>query len=195
MKFQYKLIVILVVIGLFGALYTSNRILSKKLDRATNNYKASIEKLHNDNIENQRIYIVTISDLKKQFASEANSIKEDFDIKLKRAISYQNTNLITTNNINTILKDSVINDTINIQYAKYNDSWVDMKLLVIDDSVRLNLVSRDSIVCVVSYDKRNLWEWISGKNKVYRNHIKSFSPYTKVTTNEYIQIVKNNKLK
>lgn len=191
MKLQYKLIALAIVIGLFGALYTSNRILSKKLDRATNNYEASINELTNHNKETVKAYNVTVNELKQYYKKEADAIRKDFDVKLRNAIQFQNVNTITTNEIHTILKDSVIQDSIHIGVLDYSDKWSDIHLTKINDSISMKYVVRDSLEILLHKEQRNLWEWLTFKKQNVVSTVKSANPNTKISYNRIIKIGKN----
>jgi hypothetical protein len=154
-----------------------------------NNYMALVEQLRNDNNNNMRILDLKIGELNNQFPEIKDQLKE-IKIKIKNVETIQNINTTTTNHINTTLRDSVINDSIKVKVATYNDEWIKFSLININDSISTNITTRDSLFIVLHKDPRNLFQFLRGEPKNVRSTIKNYNPNSTITYNRLIKIEK-----
>ena len=186
---KWLLKVMFVVLMFFICLYFGIRVYKEEMKRIQNNYLSSIEQLRNDNKESQRIYELKLNEVKNQFPEIKETLKQ-MDIKLKNVVSVENINTITKTNVNTILRDTLIKDTIQAQVASYKDVWTNFNLIKIQDSVLVKIQTKDSLVCVLNKVPRSFIQWWRREPKLIKNTIKNFNPNSTITYNRFIQISK-----
>ena len=154
-----------------------------------NNYLAALQELKSENKDNMRVLDLKISEVKQQYPEIQKQLK-DMDIKLKNVESLQNVNTVTTNNVNTILRDSTISDTIVAKIANYKDKWIDFHLIQIDDSIKTKIITRDSLFIVLNKKPRSFIEWLQAKPKMVESTVRSYNPNSRITYNRLIKIDK-----
>lgn len=190
LKLNKWIIYLIIVLAIFGAgLYFGIKAYKKEMQRQENNYLAAIEQMRDENKEAQRAYILSLSEIKREFP-EIKQQLTDMDIKLKNVETIQNVNTVTTNHVNTVLRDSTINDTIMAKIASYNDKWIDFRLININDSIRTTIITRDSLFIVLNKVNRNLWQWLRADPREVRSTVKNYNPNSRITYNRLIQIKK-----
>lgn len=181
---NYIFLAVLVAAFICGYWYNS-----KELKRIESNYLAAVQSMQKSNAEQQRIYTLSIDELKSDFPTIKQQLK-DMNIKLKNVRSIENINTETKTIINTVLKDSVVNDTVKLQYAEYTDNWTTFKLIKVEDSIHSTITTKDSLFCVINSQKRSLKQWLKGEPRIYVNTIKNHNPNSKITYNRFIQVEK-----
>jgi hypothetical protein len=179
--------IIALLIGL--GVYFGAKLWRGEMKRMENNYLAAVEQLRSDNKDNMRVLELKVGEIKQQYPEIKQQLK-DMDIKLKNVETIQNVNTTTTNHVNTVLRDSTINDTIVARIASYKDKWLDFKLININDSIRTTIISKDSLFIVLNKVRRNLWQWITAEPKTVRSTVKNYNPNSVVTYNRLIKIDK-----
>jgi hypothetical protein len=182
------LIVLAIIFGI--GFYTAFKIFDAKYKRAENNFQAILMQQDSSNKQSMRELQLTVGEINRNFPELKKQIIDDFSVKLKQVVSVSNANTITTNNINTQIKDSVINDTVKVRVANYRDEWTDFHMLEIRDSVKVSYTVKDSLVTVVHRVPRKLGQWLRGEPKQVVQTIKSYNPNTRLTFNRYITIEK-----
>ena len=190
LKLNKWILYLVIVAAIFGSgLYFGIKAYKSEMKRMENNYLAAIEQLRGDSKEQQRVYELKLSEVKNQFPEIKETLKS-MDIKLKNVVSVENVNTITQTNVNTVLRDTLIRDTIHAQTASYKDLWTDFKLIKIQDSILVKMATKDSLVCVLNRVPRTFKEWIKGDPKQVKNTIKNFNPNSTIIYNRLIQIKK-----
>ena len=194
---KYKLILILIGVGLiiFGSWYIS--YLRGEKQRIEGNYDALIERenvlkegIRYEKTRNDEL-MVKVSSLEltnreiRETQTEMTDNLRNMRIALRKVESYSATNTQTTYNIETTLKDSVIRDTIPVEYIAYHSKWLDLDGYKISDKFNLSIETRDSLVQVVYWEKINGF-WFIRWNKRYSQKITSANPHSKITYSEFI---------
>lgn len=186
-KWLVKLILIIAILGL--GFYFGAKAYRSEMKRIENNYLAALQEIRNDNKEAQRVYELKLNEVKNQFPEIKQTLK-DMDIKLKNVVSVENINTETKTEINTHIRDTILYDTIPAKVATYKDAWTDFKLIEIDNTIKANIMTRDSLVCVLNKVPRTFKEWIKGEPRQVKNTIKNFNPNSKIVYNRLINIDK-----
>ena len=186
-KWLIYVIIIALLIGL--GIYFGAKLWRSEMKRMENNYLAMLQQIRNDNKDNMRVLELKVGEIKQQYPEIQKQLK-DMDIKLKNVETIQNVNTTTTNHVNTVLRDSTINDTIVAKIANYKDKWIDFKLINIQDSIRTTIVTRDSLFIVLNKVRRSFGEWVRAQPKQVKSTVKNYNPHSVVTYNRLIKIDK-----
>lgn len=185
-----KTILIYIIIALALIISTAWFVYSydkKEKQRIENNYLAALEEVRKTNAESQRVFTLGIQEVKQQFP-EIKTTLADMGIKLKNVQAISNVNTETHTSINTLIRDSVVRDSVHVKTARFSDKWTMFSMMENKDSVHVDLQSHDSLVCVLNRIPRTLWQWLRGDPKMVRNDIKNYNPHTKITYNRVIEI-------
>jgi hypothetical protein len=190
LKAKKLIIYVVIILALIGlGLYFGAKLWRGEMKRMENTYLAALEQLRGENKENMRVLQLSVGEVKQQYPEIKQQLK-DMDIKLKNVETVQNVNSVTTNHVNTVLRDSTINDTIVAKIASYKDKWIDFKLINIKDSIRTTIVTKDSIFIALSKVRRNLWQWLTAQPREVTSKVKNYNPNSQITFNRLIKIGK-----
>jgi len=167
-----------------------------EIERVQTNYKVaqdSIKLIKGENnllasrIEAQSL---TMDELKLYYSNIIDDIK-DMKIQLRKVTGVTAYNTETTNNINTVFRDSTVIDTVPIQTLTYSSRWIDLNIVKSGLNASINVVSRDSIVNVIHWNRTGkFWPTRFLTKKVYEQDIKSFNPDSKITFAKWIEVIK-----
>lgn len=106
------------------------------------------------------------NELKKlypEIIAELHNLK----IKPQRVESYSETVIEQNKNISTLLRDSIIYDTIPVKVFNYNDEFYTISGIAVGDTQKVNIQSRDSLIQVVYKGKRyKHWLWIFSRRRL-----------------------------
>ena len=128
-------------------------------------------------------------EIKKVFPQVIKDI-ESLDIKLGRVNNYSNTVIHHEKEIVKELRDSVVLDTIQVKVFDYTDEFYNVTGNILEDSIRMNIVSTDSIIQVVYRGKRpKPWLWFFSPRPL-EQVIQSKNPDSKIIYSKNIQITK-----
>lgn len=134
-----------------------------------------------------------IKEVKSSFPELENSLKSEFNAKLRNAIQYSETKTIVNHTFKTTVKDSFICDTVPVKLFAYNDKWIDFSAFSNDSvfSLEKNIVQ----VPIKQLIHRETWKlkylppWNWGKRKIYQD-IKTDNPYAVIEFARTINFVK-----
>jgi hypothetical protein len=164
----------------------------EEIERLSNNYKVAQgenEKIRGENglmatrLEAQQL---TLQEMRTYYDNLVADVK-DMKIQLRKVTGITAVNTETTNNINTVFRDSTrITDKL-IESLDYSDRWIDLKIEKDGFKALINLVSRDSLVQVVHW-KRKGENWLTrwATPKIYYQDIKSMNPNSRITYSKWI---------
>jgi hypothetical protein len=197
---NYGLIVLVV---LFTALLIESAIQTAKIkkqkteiERVKNNYKVaqdSMKQIKGENnlyasrIEKQDL---TIEELKSYYSNLVADVR-DMKIQLRKVAGITAFNTETTNNINTLFKDSLRIDSVTVQTLSYSDQWFDISIVKEGLKAKINAISRDSLIQVVHWERSGVfWPTRFLTKKVYFQDIKSMNPGSRITYSKWIVPIK-----
>lgn len=186
---KYVIAMIVIVLIIIFSLYFGVKLFRSEMKRVENNYLSTLQELRNENIDNMRVLDLKLSEIKQQYPEIQKQLK-DMDIKIKNVETIQNINTITKTNVNTVLRDTIIQDTSIVKVATYKDVWTDFKLLIIDDSIHSSIQTRDSLFIVLNKYPRTFKEWITAQPKQVRSTVKNYNPNSIIVYNRLIKINK-----
>lgn len=133
----------------------------------------------------------TYNELKKNYDDVVATAKE-LNIKVKRMQSVSTTATETRVNVVTQVRDSIIfRDSItqSIKIFRWNDPWVSIFGELNNDSVGIDVQSRDTIVQIVHRIPHKFW-FIKWGTKAIRQEIVSKNPHTNIVYTDYIELKK-----
>jgi len=147
-------------------------------------------KIQNGNMAVQSdVLVLRLQELKKLFPDQANIIRQ-MGIKINKARQLSSTIYHTEKNIETILQDSVIYDTVQVKVLNYSDQWYDIKGIAVGNSQQLSIKSSDTLVQVVFKGQRvKPWLWIFSPRKL-QQRVSVSNPSSIIRYSELIQIQK-----
>ena len=177
-------------------------LISRELYKSNNDYrriKKSFEtimkELQYTKLENGRLAAkvdvlqLKHSELVKIFPEILDEI-HNLGIKAKRVEYYSETVIKQENTITSRLKDSILTDSSHIQHFKYNDDYYKIKGEIKQDTVKLNIVSNDSLIQIVYRGKRKKpWLWIFSPRPLEQT-IYSKNPNSKIQYQKTIKLSK-----
>lgn len=134
---------------------------------------------------------LTYNELKKNYDDVVATAKE-LNIKVKRMQSVSTTATETRVNVVTQVRDSIIfRDSItqSIKIFRWNDPWVSIFGELNNDSVGIDVQSRDTIVQIVHRIPHKFW-FIKWGTKAIRQEIVSKNPHTNIVYTDYIELKK-----
>jgi hypothetical protein len=165
-------------------------------NRVKHNYEVSISyaklikgenDLYASRIEKQEL---TIQELKSYYSNLVADIA-DMKIQLRKVTGITAFNTETTNNINTLFKDSLRIDSVTIQTLSYSDKWFDISIVKTGLEAKINTISRDSLIQVVHWERSGVfWPTRFLTKKVYYQDIKSMNPNSRITYSKWILPIK-----
>jgi hypothetical protein len=196
MKVNLTILLLIVAMG-FGNYYLFN-----ELKQSRENYNRILESFSSVQTDLQ-LYLTQGDDLaakmnvlelntreiKKVFPQVLKDI-ESLDIKLGRVNNYSNTVIHHEKEIVKELRDSVVLDTIQVKVFDYTDEFYNVTGNILEDSIRMNIVSTDSLIQVVYRGKRpKPWLWFLSPRPL-EQVIQSKNPDSKIIYSKSIQITK-----
>jgi hypothetical protein len=145
-------------------------------------------KTQNGNLAAQTdVLLLRTSELKSLFPKEAKAIK-DMGVKVSKATQVSNTVIETQKNIITLIRDSVVNDTIHVKVFDYKDQWYHISGINKGDSQQLKIQSTDTLTQVVFKGERmHPWFWIFSKRKL-QQRVSVSNPNAIIKYSQFIQI-------
>ena len=159
-----------------------------ELRRAQNNVKvlegdvSHYKTLSGKNASSVEALQYTIAEFKRYRAMDAATI-EDLNIKLKRAQYLINIGTETKVEYVTVLKDSIIRDTV-VQCFDYSDAWVDSWGCVKDNVLDGGVSVRDTVSVVGEPTYRRVWLFFKKVNGA-KISVVNKNPYSSIVSNEY----------
>jgi len=156
----------------YGKAYFENQKQIKRLTGALiyENEKAKTYKAKNGLlVYNNHTLQLTNKELKAIYPGIREDI-ENLKIKVNKVVNYSTTVIENKTNIKTILRDSVVFDTLKVKVFNYTDAWYNIKGLIRNDSINCKIQSIDSITQVVYKGERlRPWLWILSKRQLQQS--------------------------
>lgn len=111
-------------------------------------------------------------------------------IRPSRVDQYSETVIHTQKDIVTTLRDSIIYDTIPVKVFNYSDEFYTISGIAVNDTQRVHIESRDSLIQVVYKGERiKPWLWIFSKRKL-QQVVSCKNPNCKIEYTKIINIKK-----
>lgn len=132
---------------------------------------------------------LTNEELKKNY-DEIVKTAEDLKIKVKRLQSVTSSSTETKVEIKTVVKDSIVyvkGEPIKALAFDWRDPWTDVRGIIEQDSVDLNIQTYDTIVQFVHRVPHKFW-FIKWGCKAIKQDIVSKNPHTNIVFTEYIEL-------
>jgi hypothetical protein len=109
-------------------LWNSNKRLQRENARINSNLEAITKSIYYVRTQNGKLAAQTdalllhTNELKKLFPIEAKSI-DDLGVKIGRATQLSTTIIESQKNIVTLVRDSIVHDTVRVKVFSYQDHW------------------------------------------------------------------------
>ena len=137
-------------------------------------------------VENEvmQLRLKELSTLYPKLLDEIRNLKID----PKRAESISTTSINTEKHITTMLRDSVIHDTVPVKVFSYKDNFFNVHGLAHDSTQEVKINYQDTLVQVVFRGAREKpWLWIFSPRKL-QQRVTLKNPNARITYSEFIQI-------
>jgi hypothetical protein len=176
----------------FARLYFKERGNSKRL---TDSFKSSQMDLKEYRTRNGQLAYkndvlqLQVSELKSIYPGIIEEIRS-LDIRPKTVKQFTQTVIRQEKEIQTVLRDSFLVDTIPARVFDYQDAFYSVKGIAIGDTQQVKISSIDSLVQVVYRGEReHPWMWIFSKRKL-QQVITSKNPNSRILYHQTIEISK-----
>jgi hypothetical protein len=190
-----SLIISFVVILLASLFLSNNKALRLENERLTLNVQTlageiSFVKTQNGKLAAQTdLLILRTNELKTLFPREAKGIS-DLGVNVSKATQVSTTVVETQKNIITLIRDSIVNDTIHVKVFEYKDQWYQISGIAKGDSQRLKIHSTDTLTQVVFKGERiHPWLWVFSPRKL-QQRVSVSNPNATIKYSQLIQIQK-----
>ena len=135
------------------------------------------------------VLILRTDELKSLFPNQTKNI-QNLGVKINKATQVSSTVIETQKNIITLLRDSVIHDTIRVKTFRYSDQWYQISGIAKGDSQQLQIYSTDTLTQVVFKGERiKPWLWIFSPRKL-QQRVSVSNPNSIIKFSQFIQIQK-----
>jgi len=189
-----KVLAILLAASIMALLLLNGRLnkIRQDRDRYQGNYRSletgMVEIQTRDSLKGIRIRELELNrqELKDYYEGELARTLKDMDIRLRKMESFTNTAIETTNNINTIFKDTLVSDTVRLERLSYRSQWFDIDITKSGPEALIKAVSRDSLIQVVHWYREGPWLTRWARRKEYQQDIISANPDSRITYSRYI---------
>ena len=176
-------------------LWNTNQRLELEAARMSSNIEAITASLDFVRTQNGKlaaqtnVLLLRTNELKTLFPVQAKTVR-NMGIKLNRATQLSTTVIETQKNIVTVLRDSIIHDTIRVKVFTYADKWYQIKGVNQGDSQRLQIHTTDTLTQVVFKGEREKpWLWIFSPRKL-QQRVSVSNPNATIKYSSLIQIQK-----
>jgi hypothetical protein len=174
---------------------SNNKALRLENERLTLNVQTlageiSFVKTQNGKLAAQTdLLLLRTNELKTLFPIEAKRIS-DLGVNVSKATQVSTTVVETQKNINTLIRDSIVNDTIHVKVFEYKDQWYQISGIAKGDSQRLKIHSTDTLTQVVFKGERiHPWLWVFSPRKL-QQRVSVSNPNAIIKYSQLIQIQK-----
>ena len=135
------------------------------------------------------VLVLRTGELKKLFPAQAKSVT-DLGVKIGRATQVSNTVIETQKNIITLVRDSIVHDTVRVKVFSYQDQWYKITGISDNRSQQLQIQSTDTLTQVVFKGERvKPWLWIFSPRKL-QQRVSVSNPNARIKYSSLIQIQK-----
>ena len=198
MKIRDKIILIMVIatlLTLMGMAWKLNVELREDNRRMAENVRGVSEALQGFQTADDRIGVqnsliaMKLEELSILYPSLQSEI-ENLKVKPQRVVQIQGTHTESEKVITTLLRDSIITDTVQIRVFDYEDGYYTVKGQSWGDTQRVEVKSRDTLVQVVYKGRRERPVlWIFSPRKLEQRLVLK-NPNARIVYNKNIQIQK-----
>ncbi len=173
-------------VGLGKFLYRShqeNNLRASEINAQLEHIRLENNKL----IAQNKVIGLSLSQLEAFYPVLYKQIKE-MDIKPSRVQSLGNSGIRLEKTIITTLRDSIIQDTIQVKQFDYSDAWIRIKGEAIGNKQSISITHFDTLSQVVFKGSReNPWLWFFSPRRLTQR-ISFASPYSNLHYSKYILI-------
>jgi hypothetical protein len=128
-----------------------------------------------------------LAEIKNLFPDKLQAIKS-LQIKPSRAKQVSTVGLVSQKTILTILRDSIILDTILVRVFHYSDPWLELDGIAVGDTQKVRVRLSDTLVQLVFKGERpNPWLWVFSPRKL-QQRAQLTSPYSNIFYQQTINI-------
>ena len=186
---------LVLLIGAVILLWKSNQSLKQDNARLANNMEtlnASIKYVRTQNgrlAAQTDVLLLRTDELKELFPVQAKTVT-DMGVKLNRATQISNTVIETQKNIITVVRDSIVHDTVRVKVFSYKDQWYQISGIGNEKTQQLSIFSTDTLKQVVFKGERmKPWLWIFSPRKL-QQRVGVSNPNSTIKYSSLIQIQK-----
>lgn len=190
-----KIVLLLLLVSAVIVLWSSNQRLRLEAVRMTSNLQTLTASLDFVRTQNGKlaaqtdVLLLRTNELKQMFPVQAKSIT-DLGVKISRATQVSSTVIESEKNVVTLLRDSVIHDTIRVKVFTYADQWYRVAGISDNISQRLQIQTTDTLTQVVFKGEREKpWLWIFSPRKL-QQRVSVSNPNATIKYSSVIQIQK-----
>ena len=194
-KETQKAVLLIFLIGIAILLFKNNKSLRADNERLASNMQSmgaelSFVKTQSGKLAAQTdVLLLRTEELKSLFPNQTKNI-QNLGVKINRATQVSSTVIETQKNIITLLRDSIIHDTIRVKTFSYSDHWYQISGIAIGDSQQLQIHSTDTLTQVVFKGERvKPWLWIFSPRKL-QQRVSVSNPNSIIKYSQFIQIQK-----
>ena len=135
------------------------------------------------------VLLLRTNELKQMFPAQAKSIT-DLGVKISRATQVSSTVIESEKNIVTVVRDSIVHDTVRVKVFSYQDQWYQVAGISDNNSQRLKIHTTDTLTQVVFKGEREKpWLWIFSPRKL-QQRVSVSNPNATIKYSSLIQIQK-----
>ena len=202
---KFVIITFVVLLAAVGTLASWLAIEKTECKRLAANQEALMNECAEDQTESERNAMSTLElqltyDELVDHYNDMVEKAQDLNLQVKRLQSASDAGTQTEVEIQTVLRDSIIyrdrilTDTLykyidTIQAFNWSDPWILCNGSIMDDSIRLNISSTDTITQFVHRIPKKWWFFRWGTKAIQQDIVCS-NPHTKLTYTKYIELTK-----
>jgi hypothetical protein len=135
------------------------------------------------------VLLLRTNELKQMFPAQAKSIT-DLGVKISRATQVSSTVIESEKNIVTVVRDSIVHDTVRVKVFSYRDQWYQVAGISDNNTQRLQIHTTDTLTQVVFKGEREKpWLWIFSPRKL-QQRVSVSNPNATIKYSCLIQIQK-----
>ena len=186
---------LLLLVSAAIVLWNSNKRLERENARMSSNMEAIMASIYYVRTQNGKlaaqtdVLLLRTNELKKLFPIEAKSI-DDMGVKIGRATQLSTTIIESQKNIVTLVRDSIVHDTVRVKVFSYQDHWYQITGISDGRSQKLQIHSTDTLTQVVFKGEREKpWLWIFSPRKL-QQRVSVSNPNATIKYSSVIQIQK-----
>ncbi len=190
-----KIVFLLLLVSAAIVLWNSDKRLQRENARINSNLEAITKSIYYVRTQNGKlaaqtdVLLLHTNELKKLFPIEAKSI-DDLGVKIGRATQLSTTIIESQKNIVTLVRDSIVHDTVRVKVFSYQDHWYKITGISDGRSQKLQIHSTDTLTQVVFKGEREKpWLWIFSPRKL-QQRVSVSNPNATIKYSSLIQIQK-----
>jgi len=191
--FFRKLFSVLAIITILVLSFVTGKFIYRlhqenKLKDAGINAKLEMIRGENDKLIGQnKVIQLSLAQL-EAFYPELHAEIKKMGVKPSRVQQVSSTGVVLENKIITTLRDSIIQDTLNIKQFNYSDAWISIRGEAIGNKQSISITHFDTLTQVVFKGTRaNPWLWLFSPRKLTQR-ISLASPYSKLQYSKTIEL-------